>query len=154
MEKQNSLALKVKINKYKQGWQHQPKRSALPIVPVIGYGTANDKCEKNVHRVALDRTFKRHVNRHTPWPLSVVCTRLPLDDLMGHHIHSSDDLGTGPQHEMKSVAEDNLRTHLAQFLRCHGLNCAVGAHWHEGGCLHRAAVEYESAAAGRAIGMQ
>jgi hypothetical protein len=43
-----------------------------------------------------------------------------------------DDLRAGPQHQMEGVAQHDLRADAFQFLGCHRLHGAVGAHGHEG----------------------
>ena len=63
----------------------------------------------------------------------------------------TNDLGTGTQHEMEGIAENDLRPHVAQFLRCHGLDRAVGPHRHKGRRLHHATCEAHPPPPRRAI---
>jgi len=58
----------------------------------------------------------------------------------------ADDLRAGPQHQMKSVAQDDLGPRIPQFLRGHGLDRTVGTHGHEGWGLDSTAIERQFAA--------
>ena len=47
---------------------------------------------------------------------------------------------------MKRVAEQDMCTDIADFIRRKGLDGAIGAHWHKGRSLHLAMDEAYSAA--------
>jgi len=59
----------------------------------------------------------------------------------------ADDLGAGPQHEVKRVAEQDLGARAGHVLGTHGLDRAIGADGHERGGLHHTTRKRERAAA-------
>ncbi len=61
------------------------------------------------------------------------------------------DLGPGPQHQVKGVAEDDLRAAGDEFLGRHALDRAVGSYGHERRCLDGAAREVQPGASRAAI---
>ena len=65
--------------------------------------------------------------------------------MRAHHLHA------GAQHQMKGIAENDLRAQLAQFLRGHGLDRAVGTDRHECRRLDDTALEGEATAARGAV---
>ena len=65
--------------------------------------------------------------------------------MRSHHIQPR------PQPQVKGIAQYHLRADIDQFLRRHGLHRAIGADRHEGGCLHLAMSQLQSAAAGSTI---
>ncbi len=63
-----------------------------------------------------------------------------------------DDVGTGAQHEMEGVAQNDLGAGGLDLLGGQAFDGAVGAHGHKRGCLHFAAGEGDRATPGGAIG--
>lgn len=55
----------------------------------------------------------------------------------------ADDLGAGPQHQVKRVAKNDFRAVGGHFFGSHALDRAIGADRHEGGRLHTAAPKLE-----------
>ena len=55
------------------------------------------------------------------------------------------------QPQVEGIAENDLRAEIAQFLRGHRFDSAVGAHRHEGRRLHSAPREAEPAPPGKSI---
>ena len=62
-----------------------------------------------------------------------------------------DDLRTRAQPQVEGIAEDDLGADLVDVPGQHALDRAVGAHGHEGRCLHGATREMQPPAAGSAI---
>ncbi len=54
-----------------------------------------------------------------------------------------DDVGSGPQHEMKGIAQDDIRIDIEKLSRRQALNRAVGSNWHECGRAHCASGKAE-----------
>ena len=54
---------------------------------------------------------------------------------------------------MKGIAQQDLRTEVADLLRREGLNRAIGANGHEGGCLDVATGKADGCASGEAVGV-
>jgi len=49
----------------------------------------------------------------------------------------SNDVSARTKHQVKRIAEKDLRTTFSNFFRRNALDRSVGAHWHESGCLNR-----------------
>ena len=60
-------------------------------------------------------------------------------------------LRAGPQHQVKSVSQDDLAAHLLQFFRRHALDRAVGADGHEGRGVYRAPRKSQLSAPGLGV---
>ena len=58
----------------------------------------------------------------------------------------SDDRGAWPQHQVKSIAEDDLGTVTRDLFRCDTLDCPVRTDRHECGRLHGTASKGQRAA--------
>ena len=56
-------------------------------------------------------------------------------------------LSAWPEPQVKGIAQNDLRTHLAQISGHHAFDRAVGAHGHEDRGLHDAVVQVQHAAA-------
>jgi len=54
---------------------------------------------------------------------------------------SRNDLRTGAQHQMKSIAQNDVGSGSADLFWCHGFDAAIRADRHKGGCFYGAAWE-------------
>src|SRR3989442_766535 len=74
----------------------------------------------------------------------------PIDELM-QSASGADDLEAGPDVEVISIAEDDLRAHLAQLARIDRLDAALGPDRHENGSVDDSVRRGQPAQAGFGI---
>ena len=63
----------------------------------------------------------------------------------------TNDVSARTQPEVKCITQQNMRTRGAHVLWRHTFDCAVGAHWHESGCLNGTSIKRNGAASRQII---
>jgi hypothetical protein len=63
----------------------------------------------------------------------------------------ADDISAGPQHQMKSISQNDLGTGSHEFLRRHGFDRAISTHRHECRGFYTASGKLQTPAPGRPI---